>query len=179
MRKKHFRCFCVLLCCQSVLLWNCQRRTQPTSLIEPRLDNPTERWVAKIAEENVLTSEAIGRGGTPARSYQYFDSLMQKSDTQELITLTSHDNGVVRSYAFWGLAKQKSKKIPDILLRRIGDNEKIQVIMGDVAESMMVADFMLKLLSTDDIDPDCYKLSPAREETFRQMRTEQKKLIKD
>lgn len=143
-----------------------QKATNPEKGANPKINE----LVNSISEKNILQSKFVGRSTEPSSQYKAFEELMSISDEKQLIQLTDHENGVVRSYAFWALARLKSQTVSDILKKHIKDEEKIKTIFGDIMNEVSVSDFMLELVSGDDIDQNCLRLSPEQIKTFQTLK---------
>jgi hypothetical protein len=78
-----------------------------TTFDESSISKQTIKAVKKIEEVNQLMSSAVGAGGIRPEQWDNFEELKKTATKEELIELTNHPNGVVRSYSFWALSHKK------------------------------------------------------------------------
>ena len=83
--------------------------------------------------------------------------------------MTNHENPIVRSYAFWGLAKIHSKFIKPIIEKHINDNEIFYSMFGSQLREETVFGFMIRVVSSKEFS-DCIKLNKRTVERLRQMK---------
>lgn len=139
----------------SIIYPGCAPKTSGT---KSKTDIEIENLTLKMAEKNTLSGKYVGRGGDSSPQYQLFEELLKKANEQQLTKLSDHANPVVRTYAFWGLAKKNAGNVQKVLEKHIQDNATMVTAFGDIADEITVSEFMLELVSGDDIDPDCMKL---------------------
>lgn len=124
--------------------------------------------ISNLAEVNQLMGEFTGPGAYTSQQYKNFESLLELCTEEDLIQLTNFNNPVVRSYAFWGLARQNSLMTEQIIRNHVNDDEPVKTVIGCTGANRSVAEFMLKVVTPDEVD-DCLKLS---NKTRRQIRRE-------
>ncbi|WP_422360315.1 hypothetical protein [Reichenbachiella sp.] len=124
--------------------------------------------ISNLTETNQLKGEFTGPGAYTSQQYKNFESLLDLCTEEDLIQLTNFNNPVVRSYAFWGLARQSSLMTEQIIRNHVNDDEPVKTIFGCTQTNRSVAEFMLKVVTPDEVD-DCLKLS---NKTLRQIRRE-------
>jgi hypothetical protein len=104
----------------------------------------TDEIVLKIIKSNKVTDN-VNQDSVGQDNRDFLSHLTRTATKEELIELTSHPNGVVRCYAFWALAKQKSIDLLPVLIEHINDTEKILERFGDEGGRKRVGDFMIDL----------------------------------
>ncbi|GAB4406112.1 MAG: hypothetical protein OHK0053_32240 [Microscillaceae bacterium] len=124
--------------------------------------------VLALAQSNILADRYVGRNPQEHAQFARFRQLLEKYPPAQIQSLTQHPNPVVRAYAFWGLAKQQSENLDEIILQMARDTAYIRTIVGCLADSSRVIDFALRLSTTDDIDPEARKISPQTKAVLQQ-----------
>ena len=125
------------------------------------LSNETEILISAIARENRLVDGAIGLGAERTEQFDRFEKLKVNTSLEELIVLTNHPNGVVRTYALWAMACKKDTDIFSIVKNHITDDEIIESQFGCVRSREAVGDLMLELVTQEYPDPLTKKLTTA------------------
>ncbi|NJL15139.1 MAG: hypothetical protein HC913_20465 [Microscillaceae bacterium] len=124
--------------------------------------------VLALAQTNILADRYVGRNPQEHAQFARFRQLLEKYPPTQIQALTQHPNPVVRAYAFWGLAKQQSQNLDEIILQMARDTTQIRTLVGCLADSSRVIDFALRLSTTDDIDPEARKISPKTQALLQQ-----------
>ena len=101
---------------------------------ETKISQDTQSISQELTQRNILTGRYTGKESSDSPQYEIFERLMKKASEKELVQLTDHENAVVRTYAFWALAKKKSSKIPEILEKHIQDKVIINTAFGDMVD---------------------------------------------
>jgi hypothetical protein len=115
--------------------------------------------VDSLAKFPVVDDEATGYGGEESPRYLHFKNLLANSTDQELEQLTNHDSVAVRAYAFWALAKRKNSVVKDIIEHHLNDDTGFIYFSGCTGVDTKINKFYLSVLTPNQIDLDCYKLS--------------------
>lgn len=103
-----------------------------------------------IAHDNVLTSDAVGIAGSRPAQWERYEQLSARATAEELVTLTSDNNAVVRCYAFQALAQRKTEDLFPIVLQHLSDTETVRTMYGCIIGSQTVGDFFLETINGDD-----------------------------
>jgi len=104
-----------------------------------------EAIINGIAKDNVYDSEGIGIGGKKSNQRSRYDRLRDKATIEELVAATSHQNPVVRCYAFEALVEKKDTSTCQILLHHLSDTSIVSTHMGCLLGSTSVKYFILRL----------------------------------
>jgi hypothetical protein len=123
--------------------------------IRPEIGNTVNR----IEKDNMLKSLGVGYGGVRTDQWDRYISLKEKATSEELITLTDHNNGVVRCYSFQALATRKDINIFPILIKHLTDTTIITTFQGCIISSQSVGDYFLEVVTPQYIDLEAYKLT--------------------
>lgn len=98
---------------------------------------PTTAIVEGIAQYNRLDGSMIGLAGQKSIQYKRFEVLCQFSE-DSLVSLTDHNNPVVRAYAFEALVKNNSSKTLEIFEKHIRDKASFDEMFGCIVNSTTV-----------------------------------------
>lgn len=109
--------------------------------------------VNAIAQRQILQYEKVGIFGEVSDLWIKYQKLKQFASEQELIDNMFHESRVVRCYSFMALNEAKSKKIFEILVNNLKDNESIGIQAFDVIYSRKVSDFYLSSVLPGNISP--------------------------
>lgn len=120
----------------------------------------------EIEKEIEIHSDAIGAGGIKTSQYKRFEKLTKKAKIDELIELMEHPSPAVRGYAFWALAKKKYKKLEEIFIEHLEDEEKVKFYDGCSGSNTSVIDFMYQVVSPYLLNCKCKTFD---EETFERI----------
>lgn len=112
-----------------------------------------------IANENILTSDAVGYSGMRPKQWDRFEKLKNIALTAELVQLTEYNNSVVRCYAFQALAGRKDVDIIPILINHLHDTASLETFRGCIKSSEMVGDYFIDVVTPQYIDLNLYKLN--------------------
>ncbi len=119
-----------------------------------------------LAVTNQIHGPYVGFSGERTDQYHRFEQLCERADCAELLTLSNHENAVVRGYAFWGLARKQYPKLDSLLLAHAQDESLVTEIQGGIMNRIPVIDFMLWVVNPDMMDDQSLKMDA---ETFRQV----------
>ena len=117
------------------------------------------RIAAKISKYKTVDDRAVGFAGNMTEQYKRFNSLTQVATDKELIILTDHKSEKVRAYAFWASAKRNYTDIKTILEKHLGDTSRFDYYSGCMYTPQKVNYFFLDVLTPNNIDPYCFKLT--------------------
>ena len=117
-------------------------------------------------KENEIHSDAVGYRGEKTSQYKRFEKLTKKAKLDELIELTEHPSPVVRGYAFWALAKRNYKKLEEIFIKHLRDEEKLKLYEGCIGLNTSVINFLYQVVSPNLLDWRCKTFD---EETFERI----------
>lgn len=123
-----------------------------------KISNKTRKIVKKIEKVNELMSSAVYASGTKPKQWYNFEELQKVSNKEELIELTNHPNGVVRSYSFWALSYNQEVDLFSIVKKHLNDDEMINTQFGCTGGQEMVGDFFIKIITPQYIDLDSDKM---------------------
>jgi len=123
------------------------------------ISKETNLIVKKIEKINILMGSAVGYSGAKPKQYENFEELKKNASRQELITLTNHSNGVVRSYSFWALAFYKNVDLFSIIKDHINDSTQVETQFGCIRSTDKVGDFFINLVNPKHENSDIKKLS--------------------
>lgn len=127
-----------------------------------KISEQTNELLKDIIKINIVMGSMIGEGAYRHEQYDNFIKLKEKATINELKELTNHPNTTVRSYAFWALSYDFSVDIFPIVLDHIKDVELVETQFGCIRDNELVGDFLINVVTTDDIDKKTQKLSPAQ-----------------
>lgn len=130
-----------------------------TTFDESSISKQTIKAVEKIEEVNQLMSSAVGAGGMRPEQWDNFEELKKTATKEELIELTNHPNGVVRSYSFWALSYKKDVDLFSIVKEHINDDEEISTMFGCIISNDKVGDFFIDVLTPEYVDLDSEKMN--------------------
>jgi hypothetical protein len=122
------------------------------------ISNKTKKAVKKIEKVNELMSSAVGAAGMRPKQWDNFEELKKSATKEELIELTNHPNGVVRSYSFWALSHKKDIDLFQIVKNHINDSELISTQFGCIGSQEMVGDFFIQIMTPQYVDLDSDKM---------------------
>lgn len=125
---------------------------------ESKISNNTKKVVKKIEKINELMSSAVYASGTKPKQWGNFEELQKVSNKNELIELTNHPNGVVRSYSFWALSYNKEVDLFSIVKNHLNDDGLINTQFGCIGGQDMVGDFFIQIMTPKYIDLDSEKM---------------------
>jgi len=124
-----------------------------------KISQKTKKTVKKIVKVNELMSSAVYYSGTRPKQWDNFEELKSIASKEELIELTNHPNGVVRSYSFWALSLLKNVDLFSIVKSHLNDYELINTQFGCIGGQEMVGDFFIQLMTPQYIDLDSDKMN--------------------
>lgn len=130
-----------------------------TTFDESSISKKTIKSVKKIEEVNQLMSSAVGYSLMRPKQWDNFEELKKNATKEELIELTNHPNGVVRSYSFWALSHKKDVDLFSIVKEHINDDEEISTMFGDIISNDKVGDFFIYILTPEYVDSDSKKMN--------------------
>lgn len=125
---------------------------------ETKISSKTKTAVKKITKVNELMSSAVYSSGTRPKQWDNFEELKISASIEELIELTNHPNGVVRSYSFWALSLTKNVDLFSIIKTHLNDYELINTQFGSIGGQEMVGDFFIQIMTPQYIDLDSDKM---------------------
>ncbi|MEZ5044976.1 MAG: hypothetical protein R2828_34075 [Saprospiraceae bacterium] len=126
--------------------------------IRPELRKRIEKIVEKMANENLYDGPAVGVGGKKTKQRERFEKMQREATDRELITLTSHINAAVRSYAIEALANRRNSETFEIIKAHLEDNEYISVFRFCSRSRQKVGDFYLNAVSAEEFPITAYQL---------------------
>lgn len=130
------------------------------------ISKSTNDIVKKIEVINELMSSAVYYEGVKPRQWDNFIDLQKTANKNELIELTNYPNGVVRCYAFWALSYDQSIDLFPILLKNINDYEIVKTQFGCLGGRVMVADFLIEIVTPNYIDLESKKFDDKQFDTL-------------
>ncbi|WP_338378937.1 hypothetical protein [uncultured Flavobacterium sp.] len=133
---------------------------------DSKISNKTKKAVKKIERVNELMSSAVYSSGMRPKQWDNFETLKETATESELIELTNHPNGVVRSYSFWALSYNKNVDLFKIVKNHLNDDELISTQFGCIGGQEKVGDFYIQVLTPQYVDLDSKKLN---EQQFREL----------
>jgi hypothetical protein len=119
----------------------------------------TNKIVSKIEKENQLMSSAVGYSGEKPEQWDNFQKLKEQASKNELLELTNHPNGVVRSYSFWALSHDPNIDLFNIVKEHLSDDELINTLFGCIGGQEKVGDFFIQIVTSEYVDLESQKLS--------------------
>ena len=146
--------------CLTLTLWSVRSLASDTTEIRKQI----LKVAKEIAKYKTVDNKAIGFAGLTSEQYKRFYFLTQQATDNELLALVEHENPKVRAYAFWALAKQQYKDIKSVLDRHMDDTASFEFFSGCIQGTQRVNYFMLDVLTPDNVDAFCYKLT--RQDVF-------------
>lgn len=108
-----------------------------------KVSNKTRGIVNKIEKINMVQGIGVGIAGTKPKQYENYEDLEKTAGIDELIELSRHPNGSVRSYAFSALANRENVDLYPIVLEHLQDFELIRTQYGCVISQETVGDHFL------------------------------------
>ena len=130
-----------------------------TSYNDKSISNKTKKAVKKIESVNELMGSAVGYSGTQPKQWDNFEELKKIATKEELIELTNHPNGVVRSYSFWALTHKKEIELYSIVKKHLNDSELINTQFGCIGSQEMVGDFFINVMTPQYVDLNSVKMN--------------------
>jgi hypothetical protein len=115
--------------------------------------------VKRIEEINMFQDSAVGYAGVRPEQYDNFISLKEIATVDELLSLTDHQNGVVRCYAFWALSYNESVNLYPIVLNHLNDTEIVTIQFGCIIFDQQVGDLFIDIVTPERVDLDNRKLN--------------------
>lgn len=122
------------------------------------ISNKTKKALKKIEKVNELMGSAVGIGGMRPKQWDNFEELQKSATKEELIALTNHPNGVVRSYSFWALSYNENVNLFGIVKEHLNDDELISTLFGCIGGQEKVGDFFIQVMTPQYIDLDSDKM---------------------
>ena len=119
----------------------------------------TKKVVTEIEKVNELMSSAVYYEGSTPKQWGNFVELKKNATNEELIELTNHPNGVVRSYSFWALSNKKDVDLFPIVKNHLNDYQLINTQFGCIGGQKMVGDFFIQVITPPYLDLDLAKIS--------------------
>ena len=123
------------------------------------ISNKTKKAVKKIEKVNELMGSAVYSSGMRPKQWDNFEELKKTATKEELIELTNHPNGVVRSYSFWALTHKNDVDLLPIVKNHLNDNELVETQFGCIGGQEMVGDFFIQVMTPQYIDLDSEKMN--------------------
>jgi hypothetical protein len=123
------------------------------------ISNKTKKAIKRIESVNELMGSAVGYSGTQPKQWDNFEEFKKIATKEELIELTNHPNGVVRSYSFWALSHKKNVDLFSIVKEHINDDEEISTMFGCIISKDKVGDFFIDVITPEYIDLDSKKIN--------------------
>ena len=124
-----------------------------------QISNQTKKIVKKIEKKNQLMDSAVGFSGYKPKQWENFEELKARASKSELIELTNHPNGVVRSYSFWALSHDSNIDLFSIVKKHLTDNELIYTQFGCIIMEEKVGDFFIMVMTPEYVDLESKKLN--------------------
>lgn len=119
---------------------------------ESKISHTIKKTVEKIEEVNELMGSAVYYSGIRPQQWDNFEELKNRASKEELIELTNHPNGVVRSYSFWALSLRRNVDLFSIVKEHLTDYEVIKTQFGCIGNEEMVGDFFIQIMTSRYID---------------------------
>ncbi len=111
-----------------------------------------------LAAVNQIHGPYVGFDGETTEQYKNFVKLSELACPDELLLLTSHDNAVVRGYAFWALARQQYTDLDKVLLNHARDETLVREVQGGMITRVPLIEFMQWVVDPDMFEEDSKKL---------------------
>ncbi|WP_421947383.1 hypothetical protein [Phaeodactylibacter xiamenensis] len=89
------------------------------------------KLVEEIAQDKMMESEHIGFIGEKSEQYQKFLKLKSKASDEKLKGLTTHENPLIRTYAYKSLIERELIKPSKAFNDALQDNESFSKMSGD------------------------------------------------
>lgn len=124
-----------------------------------KISTRTNKIVKKIEKINELMSSAVYYAGTRPKQWDNFEELEKTASKEELLELTNHPNGVVRSYSFWALSHKKDIDLFSIVKNHLQDTELINTQFGCIGGLEMVGDFFINIMTPQYVDLNSDKMN--------------------
>ena len=124
-----------------------------------KISKRTNKVVKEIAKVNELMSSAVYYSGEQPKQWDNFEELKREASKEELIELTNHPNGVVRSYSFWALSYNKNLDLFRIVKNHLNDDELINTQFGCIGGQEKVGDFFIQIMTPQYVDLESKKLT--------------------
>lgn len=142
--------------------------------------------VLKIVDklESLNEIHVDSEGITKKGSHKFFQKLIKKASTEELLLLMQHSSSVVRGYSFWALAKRHYEHIDKVIVERAADEELTVLAHDFKKKSYPLIEIMAMIVSSNELDANCKKLTKTELMRFEKYRrlvnlvSESKKKIK-
>lgn len=142
-----------------ILLGSCTGNKNINSEKTLRIRDDIAILVSAIAEENMLNEQHVGIAGKESPQWKRYIKLSKLATNEELISLTDHDNPVIRGYSFRALANRKSSETFSILLKHLSDTTKVQTFSGCIMGEEMLSYYFINIVTPNLIDTNLYKLN--------------------
>ena len=123
------------------------------------ISSKTKKVVKRIEKINKLMSSAVYSSGMQPKQWDNFEELKKLASKEELIELTNHPNGVVRSYSFWALTYNKDIDLFSIVKKHLSDTDTIETQFGCIGGQEMVGDFFIQIMTPQYIDLESEKMA--------------------
>jgi hypothetical protein len=118
---------------------------QPT-VIRPQI----QPIVDSIAKQKTLITQNLRCSSTNGKAQNWFSCLFNEADIDELEILASHNNPIVRCYAFTVLVKRKSPSAYSVLLKHLKDADPIHVFDYDIGYDENVGEYLKHTFSANE-----------------------------
>lgn len=116
------------------------------------ISNKTNLIIKEIEKVNELMGEMVYANGRRPKQWDNFEKLKKNVSKKELIELTNHPNGVVRTYSFWALSYKKEVDLFPIVKKHIYDTLRIQTQFGCIGDYEMVGDYFINIMTPEIFD---------------------------
>ncbi len=136
---KIFRFIFTILCVQFLSL---NIMAQPVTL-RPEIQTLADN----LEYGNKIETSTIGFAGLPSPLWADYNLLVEKATHEELLSLLTHKNPVVRCYAFQALVALKDKNVRTIAENFTNDKNSVMIVMGCVISKITVEDFCHDIIS--------------------------------
>lgn len=126
--------------------------------------------VAEIENKNIV--EYVGNNNkiySPFTSNDYIQ-LEKKATIEDLVNLTNHKNGAVKSLAFLVLCRKKYDKLYNIVLQSLKDTTTVKTRIGCVSSGSYTSDYFIMLVSNGSFEGyDLQKLTDSQKATINSL----------
>lgn len=122
-----------------VLLISCAESASRYARFNPHDDLSYAETVAQLEADTMLTSRAIGAGGTPSSTFQLAEHLSNIATAEKLLELLSSENPIVRAYAYGALLDHDDQDHLAILKMLIDDQEYFRSMSGCIVSASTVS----------------------------------------
>ncbi len=121
----------VMLFLLAASAWSCksQKQTGDSASI---ISEKTKELAQKVRNDNLISSERIGRDSQSSPSYQKAEQLKEQASLSELRLLTDDENAVLSGVAFEGLSEREYDEIDEVLVKFIERDDRVSVVTGDI-----------------------------------------------